>query len=669
VGGWYHVVVNGSPTLYINGVQAATGSYTWAHIGGTAYIGRRNTTYLNAYLTEFHYIDGSNLTPNSFGFFDNDGVWAPKQYTGPYGTNGFYLTFSDNSDTTATTLGKDYSGNGNNWTPNNFSVAAGAGNDSLVDSPTRYGTDTGAGGEVRGNYATLNPLSGGGTLSNGNLDVAINAAATAYTTFGLPSGKWYWEVLAGGDNGFMGVTNSSLLRVDNTTVNVFAIFDGTSQGTQQSNSTKSFDSYAGFTTNDIIGFALDADNKTCDVYVNNTKVLSFTLFTINGPYFFGIDRSNNTPVPVHVCNFGQRPFAYTAPSGFKALVTTNLPEPTVADGGEYFNTVLYTGTGADRSVTGVGFQPDFVWIKNRGDSSSHGLQDAVRGATKQLRSNSTAAEETLTENVTSFDADGFSLGDNSDGVSVNENTKSYVAWNWKANGAGVSNTDGTITSTVSANTDSGFSIVTAAGQNNTSTLTIGHGLGVAPTMLIGKSRNGTGGWSVWHNALATNELVYLDSTAAKSVDGGTPPAAFTATSSTTFTVQNWNRMIGNGVDGVFYAFAPVAGYSAFGSYTGNGSADGPFVFTGFRPRWILFKRTDGTSVWELVDTARSTYNVVGNVLFPNTNGAESSSGDFGNLCDILSNGFKLRSTSTASNTGTTIYACFAENPFKLALAR
>jgi hypothetical protein len=394
-----------------------------------------------------------------------------------------------------------------------------------------------------------------------------------------------------------------------------------------------------------------------------------------GQAFSGISGGNFRPSTYlynnasTTANFGQRPFAYTPPSGFLSLCTTNLPASTVLKGGDYFNPVLYTGNGSTQTITGLDFQPDWTWIKERSSTSDNLVQDAVRGVTKLLETNTSNAEQTATNIITSFNSNGFSLGVSN---AANENTQTYVAWNWKANGAGVTNTAGSITSTVSANITSGFAVVTAAGQNNTSTLTIGHGLGAAPTMLIGKSRNGTGGWAVWHNALATNELVYLNSTAAKSVDGGTPPAAFTATSLTTFTVQNWNRMIGNGVDGVFYAFAPISGFSAFGSYTGNGSTDGPFVYLGFRPRWVMFKKSSGTSNWGIVDTARDTFNVTDLYLYSNLSNAEatgtSTSGPF---LDVLSNGFKLRGNSSDINdsSATYIYACFAENPFKNALAR
>jgi hypothetical protein len=357
-------------------------------------------------------------------------------------------------------------------------------------------------------------------------------------------------------------------------------------------------------------------------------------------------------------NFGQRPFQYTAPSGFKALVTTNLPTPTIEDGGEYFNTVLYTGTGANLSVTGVGFQPSFVWIKSRSAGQSHSLYDAVRGATKQLNSNNTDAEGTYA-GVSSFDADGFSVG------TADNNTASatYVAWNWKANGAGVSNTDGTITSTVSANTDSGFSIVTYTGTGANATW--GHGLGVAPSMVIIKGRTNTAGWTVYHSALGPTKRLSLNTTDAEETMGYFQD---TSPTSTVFYITSNGATGASGVDYLAYCFAPVAGYSAFGSYTGNGSADGVFVYTGFRPAFLLVKNASvaGTG-WELHDTSRSTYNPSGPLLGPDVSDAEITSTRF----DLNSNGFKLRSSGSSINGSgnTIIYMAFAENPFAYSLAR
>jgi hypothetical protein len=400
----------------------------------------------NGYMAEVHFVDGSALTPSSFGEVDETtGVWKPIAYAGSYGTNGFYLNFSDNSDVTATTLGKDDSGNGNNWTPSGspgFSVTAGAGNDSLVDTPTQYGDDTGAGGEVRGNYCTLNPLNIKGTVlpSNGNLELlggsSVNVGVAG--TFTLSSGKWYWELIAGSQYNSIGINLASRPVIYPNQAGGGLIYYGLGNGPANNDGVLVINLGA-FTADDVIGAALDLDAGTLAYYKNGVSL--GTPFTgISGTYYpvFG---TIDGPYPLGNVNFGQRPFAYTAPSGFKALVTTNLPEPTVVQGDDYFNTVLYTGNGSTQSITGVGFQPDFVWIKNL-TGFNHQLFDVVRGATKRLFSSSTLAESTDAQSLSSFDSDGFSLGSN---VGVNDDSQSHVAWNWKANGAGVSNTDGTIT--------------------------------------------------------------------------------------------------------------------------------------------------------------------------------------------------------------------------------
>jgi hypothetical protein len=322
---------------------------------------------------------------------------------------------------------------------------------------------------------------------------------------------------------------------------------------------------------------------------------------------------------------------------------------------------LYTGNGSARSITGVGFQPDWNWIKVRNDTSWHNLVDAVRGVTLNLASNNTNAEATASPTrVTSFDADGFSLGTSND---VNFSGNTYVAWNWKANGSGSSNTAGSITSTVSANTTSGFSVATFT-KNATTNETIGHGLGVAPSMIIVKTRQSAGyeSWAVWHTSIGIGNYLELNTTAASQ-------ASSTIWNNTlpTSTVFSMGTAWTSTVNMVAYCFAPIAGYSAFGSYTGNGSTDGPFVFTGFRPRFILYKRTDTTASWAIWDTSRNTYNVVNNYLLANSSNAE---GVLDSL-DILSNGFKLRTTNVDNNAsgGTYVYMAFAENPFKYSLAR
>jgi hypothetical protein len=327
--------------------------------------------------------------------------------------------------------------------------------------------------------------------------------------------------------------------------------------------------------------------------------------------------------------------------------------------------VLYTGNGSTQSITGVGFQPDMVWVKDRSAAQWHNITDVVRGVGKEIFTNATNAEET-NGGISSFNADGFSLIA-WDGA--NANGDSFVAWNWKANGAGVSNTDGTITSTVSANTTSGISICTYTGTG--SAATVGHGLGAKPSFFIIKKRTNSGteyGWYCYSSVLgATNHLV-LNTTAGSSSSSflfnDTEPSSSAPYVFTVGTSPATNEI---SINYVAYCFADIPGYSAFGSYTGNGSADGPFVYTGFRPAFILYKSTS-SSQWGIFDDARNTYNAANLLLQANTSNVESNNTA---TYDFLSNGFKVRlATFEPNKSGETyIYMAFAENPFKYSLAR
>jgi hypothetical protein len=333
----------------------------------------------------------------------------------------------------------------------------------------------------------------------------------------------------------------------------------------------------------------------------------------------------------------------------------------VPDGRVAMAATTYTGTGATQTISNavntVSFQPDLVWIKSRSTAGSNILQDSVRGATIALFSDATTADTTLVNGLTAFASNGFTLGS---GAATNQNTSAttYIGWNWKAGGTAVSNTAGTITSSVSANTTAGFSVVTytTAGAN----ATVGHGLGVAPSLIIVKSRAIVLSWLVYHASIGNTKYLLLNTTAAEAVDStawnNTSPTASVFTSGTAFGSNTY----------VAYCWAPVAGYSAFGSYTGNGSADGPFIYTGFRPRWLMIKRTDATLSWGIFDTSRNAFNVVDLQLYANLSVADNVF----TTMDILSNGFKSRS-ATEYNTsgGTYIYAAFAENPLKFSNAR
>jgi len=585
-------------------------------------------------------------------------------------------------------FGYDASGNGNNWTANNLSSTAGVGNDSLTDTPTSYGTDTGVGGEVRGNYCTLNPLDYKGSAiaaSNGNLNLAWTSSnASMASTIGVSSGKWYWEVTIGSFTDRapdVGIYNRNLTAPIADCVGASAYgysyygFDG-----QKFNNNARSSYGATYTTNDVIGVALDLDAGTLVFYKNGSS--QGTAFSSLPSSVWVAASGNGSPSTAAVTyNFGQRAFAYTAPSGFKALCTTNLPTPTIGatsttQANDYFNVVLWTGdTSLSRNITGWDFNLGLLWVKQRSTVRDNWLVDRVRGAQIGLVSNTTAAEATDATATNAFvdstspNANGFTAG-NGSAVwgGVNSNGGTYVGWGWNAGGSNATNTSGTITSTVRANTTSGFSVVTAS-ASGTSPVTVGHGLGVAPSMVIGRVRNNTATWYVYHSSFSAQDYLVLNSTAAKATSSNIWDVAPTSTVFTIGNPQNgWNGGTAGSYNYVAYCFAAVAGYSAFGSYTGNGSTDGPFVYTGFRPRYLLVKSagTAGTS-WGIYDSSRNLYNVTNAALYTDLANAESTSYDI----DFLSNGFKIRATTTNLNGNgvTLIFAAFAESPFKYALAR
>ena len=333
---------------------------------------------------------------------------------------------------------------------------------------------------------------------------------------------------------------------------------------------------------------------------------------------------------------------------------------TIDDGSEYFHTQLYTGDAQSSKVitndaNAGDFKPDWLWIKERSSTSSHLLFDSTRGTNKKLTSNSTDSEETFAY-LSSYDTDGFTIG-TSDGA-IND-TQTYVAWQWKANGGTTSsNTDGSITTTVQANTTAGFSIVTYAGSNSAST--VGHGLGAVPEVIFVKNRDASANWKSYHKPILETHTLSLNGTGAKADQESFND---TAPTSTVFSLLgNTDNVNRSGEDFVAYCFAPIQGYSKFGSYTGNGATPGPFVYTGFKPAWVMFKRSSGTSQWEIHDNKRPEYNPTDFLLAESTS-AENTGAD---AIDFLSNGFKCNTGSrdnTNYNGSTHIYMAFAEHPF------
>ncbi len=710
---WYHVVyvydsTNATQSLrgvwYINGVQQANstnaiGASRASYINGARLhtMGRLATIssqYFDGYFAETNFIGGSSLGPTNFGAFSTaTGVWQPKLYTGSYaGTNSFYLNYSDTTALTSASnvgIGKDFSGNANYWLTNGpFSVTAGTTYDPMLDSPMLVSATV-------ANYGVLNPLSNSvasTVLSSGNLNF-VNYGSTYYTstgtTFYVSSGKWYFEAVMTGSG-----TVSNTVGVHKGTAYTTVAYQTQAGSVGYTSDTGAItlsavtqSTGATWTYGDIIGVAFDMGAGTVQFYKNGTATGSLVT-GISGSYTpaFAINYYAGSTISA---NFGQRAFSGVPansgnpPSGFVALNAYNLPTPTIANGATVMAATAYPGNSSTNNLnngtnttTAVSFKPDFVWIKNRTTGLAHYLSNSVTGVYQVLFSNLTSTEyngTSFSDGVSSFNTNGFTLLNGSNVANYNQTANNYVAWQWQA-GQGSSSPDnnGSIPSTTSVNATAGFSVVTYTGNLSASagTLpTVGHGLNAVPSMIISKSRNvvnsDTGHWCVQHVSLAASNVLFLDLTSGQSaITGGLTSPALTY-----FYTQYQTGLNITGNNIVAYCWSPVAGYSAFGSYTGNGSStDGTFIYLGFRARWVMIKRTDSTGGdWCVVDTSRDPYNVASDFLYPNLAVGSQVNGAF----DILSNGIKMRNTFANLNASTVpyIYAAFAENPFKYALAR
>ena len=702
---WYHIVavydsanatadyrirlyVNGSEITSSTGTDPASGTDSTINNSDKHYIGARSSDgnpslYWNGYMAEVHFIDGSALTPSAFGETHEDtGQWIPKKYStasGAYDTNGFYLKFVSGA------LGTDSSGEGNNYT------AVSLDNDDVfLDSPTN-------------NFSVANPLAGstdidwyqGNTVpyqpSQSNFGVTVS-------TIAVESGKYYAEFRVRGDKSnaqYIGagtyvpiVDNSNqngngsgnvvLFPQNSTAANRAIVVDGTAITT---------DLTAG-SEGDKYGVALDADNAKVYFYRNGSTIGSTSGYSITdvgtGKYHFIIGVRGTTDYRGYwEANFGANSsfagnetkqnnggegedFYYTPPTDYKALCTANLPTPTITKGTDHFNTILYTGNDTDdRTLTGVGFQPDWVWIKTRNATNYHNLFDAVRGVSRVLYSNNNLAEVVTSDpnnSLVAFTSDGFTVDDSSEYNDLNSSSHTYVAWNWKANGSGSADTSADIDATVSANTAAGFSIVTWT-ANGSNTDTIPHGLGTTPKVVLYKQRaTAASSWYWWTTAVdGSQDYLILNTTAAKADINTSTYGSLTSSTFTNFGYPDTNTMVA-------YCFAEVDGYSKFGSYEANNSTAGPFIFTGFTPAWLMIKYADGAGEsWWMYDNKRNAaFNLNDDVLYANLTAVESSSGGV----DFLSNGFKLRATSGGLNSANTYsYMVFGSSPFKYSNAR
>jgi hypothetical protein len=587
------------------------------------------------------------------------------------GGNSFCLT-------TAIGDGTDASGNGNDFTPNSMSDAA----NGSANTPSL-------------NYCILSPLSIAaytGTFSEGNLRLVVSANDMQFGTVFPQTGKWFFEVyVTDANNSYIGIVpetnangeanasygwrNGALL---NTSGDIYTPAGSTNDGSPS------------WGDGVRVGVAYDVDNRLVwwsidgqwysaddgsDAPIAITEVEAgnqgFDFSGLGGTGFApciaasdtGGDCTLNTGTPTasfidptsNSDGNGYGLFADPVPSGFLALNSANLPMPDY-QGIDYFNPILYTGNGSTNAITGVGFQPDLVWIKNRTGTTSHSLYDAVRGVQEQIESDTTSAETTETTGLTAFGSDGFTVGLL---AQVNTNTNNFVGWSWLAGGAGASNTDGSITSTVSKAAADHFSIGTYTG-NATAGATIGHGLGGTPELILYKKLSGIANWIVYSKAAGAGNSDYLmlDQSGAKGFAGAINWANSTVPTATVATLGSDGNNNATAGTYVFYAFRSVPGVCKISSYKGNGNADGAFIYTGFKAAWIMIKRYTSSGAWTIFDNQREGYNVDNDELVANTTAAETTT----DYVDILSNGFKLRSTDADVNAsgGAYIFMAFAD---------
>lgn len=681
---WYHLVASVDTTqatasnrikLYVNGVRETSFSgetymaqdFESAYINNTSvhYIGyspAQGSHYLNGYMSEVVFLDGVASDPTTLGLGElKDGIWVPKNVSGlTFGTNGFHLDFADSS-----AIGNDVSGQNND-----FAVSGLAATDVLPTSPTNT-------------FAVLQPTAfvniGGAnsaqTLSEGNLKFTGTSSEGRSTpaTIRVTSGKYYVEATK--------VSGSGSVVMD------FVVNDASVADKSTS------------TTGDIIIGAVDVDagkywsglNNTWDGSGNPATGANPTgTFTANSSFTFSGRVYDSSRAGVF--NFGQDSsfagnktsgsagasdtngigdFYYTPPTDYLTLCSANLPEPAIIDGSEYFNTALYTGNGSNGlAITGVNFQPNWTWIKSRSGTAYHELHDSIRGAGKRLFSNETTAEGDV-GTVSSFDSDGFTVSRNNAYDGTNQNAKTFVSWNWLAGTAVSGNTSGSGTAKAysgSVNTEAGFSIITYKG-NGTAGHTIPHHLGKTPTFIIVKDRDNASNWRVWGTGVSIAKALGLDTSNAEE-NSGNDNGNWNNTLPTdnVFSVGSFNSGNRTDADFIAYCFTDIEGYCKAGSYIGNGNADGTFIHTGFRPSWVMIKRTDSSADWWVLDNKRNSSNVVDLRLRPNSSSAEEGPDA---TFDFLANGLKIRGNYSTLNasSGTYIYLAFAEQPFKYANAR
>jgi len=696
---WYHVIVACNTTLagatarfklYVNGVDQSLGELTSVsqnadtgfNQAGVHTIGDGfNDRDLDGYLAEVNFIDGAAKAPADFGETDDNGQWKPIAYAGAYGDEGFYLDFKSSGVGTAGsgTVGADRSGNGNHWTSANL-----ASTDQMLDSPTN-------------NFCVMNTLekmnNGAVTPSQGNLKFTLADNGMIRGSIMPSSGKWYWEAnlisADGSGTGSLGIAESGYIpgaAFDPDAALAGYVYLG--NGTTRSHRTTGDQSYGGasYAADDIIGVAYDVDNGTLAFSKNNaTFVTAYSsLSGEHGAYFSGY---GNTAI--WVVNFGQDSsfagnetaqgnqdgnaigdFFYAPPSGFLALCTANLAEPAVKPS-EYFNTVLWTGNATDdRNITGVGFRPNWSWIKSRATTNDHLLFDSVRGVGKYLRSNSGDAETSNADTLQAFASDGFQIGADS---RLNTDDDPVVAWNWKAGTSVSGNSTGAgadLAYAGSVNTDARFSIIKYGGNGNNGHQ-IPHHLSAVPDAIFIKSLTSQS-WNCFfpNTSMGATKGLQLDNTGAQGTVGhlnNTMPSTSVVTLGSG-AGSNTRDGDSNPQPYIMYSFKSIPGFSKIGQYIGNGNADSVYVNLGFKPGWIMIKGSSVAENWNILDATRSPNNT-GNKERLQANATTTEGATWS--CDFVSNGFKIRTTDGEANTNNAsyIYMAFAETPFKYSNAR
>lgn len=715
---WNHVALvrnSNTFTIYLNGTSVASNTTSLTVLDssnkmGVGVLGEYTAGHFKGWISNFRLVNGtavytSNFTPSTSPLtaITNTKLLCCQDSTVTTENSGTSKTLTVTAANSYTQQMspftydwyQDQSGQDNHFTADNLTV-----NDVYLDSPTNNFSVHNSRGSSSETSFTVGNLWGKATSNNFSKIISTLAPA---------SGKWYCEYYVKGSQHNGSVIGTSTRAegavIDTSNQSGTALNDETTWLLQHNTSANQRiyrssnveqEDLGNVSVGDVLSIAMDVDNSKVYFRKNNTIVGSSSGHTINtveggDRYFFAFHPRAQTSYTGHgIVNYGQNSsfnglkiaqgntdgngigdFYYSPPSGFLALCTKNLPTLAIKEPEKHFNPVIYTGSDNDavsQSVTGVGFEPDLVIIKKRNATASPAWWDQVRGEHKGLNSDGNDAEITDTYGLETFDSDGFTVRE-SQSAQGQVNTGTLVAWNWKAGGSTSANTAGDINSTVSVNNDAGFSIVTYTGnRTGAGVSTVGHGLSVAPKLVITKSRSNATSWWIQHPSTSTaSKLLRFDTTAETDKSGN---GTLSRPTSTVFGT-NWTDGIGtNGHTMVAYCFAEVEGFSKFGKYEANNSTNGPFINTGFTPAWVMYKYIDGAGEWWwILDSTRDTINLTTEVLYANATSAESSIGSSGGV-DFLSNGFKIRATNGGLNSANTyVYMAFAESPFKYANAR